>query len=155
MSITITGLSKSFDNVIALENIDLDVPTGSFCCVVGPSGCGKSTLLRLIAGLEKPETGQLSLNGVLVSSRDTFVPPEKRQVGVVFQSYALWPHMTVLENVSFPYQARGMSRREGDERAIDHLHTVSLQEFAQRKPDALSGGQRQRVALARCLAGDG
>ena len=154
MSIRISALSKSFDATAALTDVSLDIPQGKFCCVVGPSGCGKSTLLRLIAGLETPDRGEIALEGKRVTGPALSIPPEDRRVGVVFQSYALWPHLSVLQNVAFPYEARGVSRREAARLAAAHLETVSLAAHAQRKPAALSGGQRQRVALARCLAGN-
>ncbi len=152
MSIDITGLTKRFGNHAAVENVSLCVPQGAFCVVVGASGCGKSTLLRLIAGLEKADEGTISLDGVPVSGLGLHCPPEGRGVAVVFQSYALWPHMTVADNVAFPMRTagvRGDALREGTK---EHLRTVSLEDLAQRKPADLSGGQRQRVALARCLA---
>ena len=154
MGIEISELSKSFDGKPAVTDISLSIPTGAFFCVVGPSGCGKSTLLRLIAGLEAPDHGRISLAGQSVCDGSTFVAPEDRQVGVVFQSYALWPHLSVTENVSFPYESKGMDRAEAARRAAGHLETVALSDYATRRPQALSGGQRQRVALARCLAGD-
>lgn len=154
MGITVGSLRKSFGHHVALDGITFDVPQNAFFCVVGPSGCGKSTLLRAIAGLESPDEGHISLNGAPVLDGDINVPPEERQVGVVFQSYALWPHLSVARNVSFPYEAKGTARADALRLASDHLATVALSEFAERTPDALSGGQRQRVALARCLAGD-
>ncbi|MEM0934390.1 MAG: ABC transporter ATP-binding protein [Pseudomonadota bacterium] len=154
MGIVVESLRKSFGGEAALGGISFDVPTNAFFCVVGPSGCGKSTLLRAIAGLETPDAGRIALDGATVFDRDTNVPPEERQVGVVFQSYALWPHLTVARNVSFPYEAKGTPRTEAVRRASEHLQTVALSDYADRRPDALSGGQRQRVALARCLAGE-
>ena len=154
MSIHVDALSKSFDATPAVDGISLDVPENAFFCVVGPSGCGKSTLLRLIAGLETPDYGQITLGGVPVAGPGIFVPPENRQVGVVFQSYALWPHLTVQQNVAFPYEAKGLARAQARQRAQQHLQMVALSEMADRRPEALSGGQRQRVALARCLAGN-
>ena len=154
MSIQIDTLSKSFNGHRAVDTVSLEVPDNAFFCVVGPSGCGKSTLLRLIAGLETPESGRIALNGVPVAGDGVFVPPEDRRVGVVFQSYALWPHLSVQRNVAFPYEAKGVSRSEAMQRAAEHLRMVSLAELVDRRPEALSGGQRQRVALARCLAGD-
>ncbi|MEO1612312.1 MAG: ABC transporter ATP-binding protein [Pseudomonadota bacterium] len=154
MGMVTHGLSKSFDDHIAVDEVSLRISENAFCVVVGASGCGKSTLLRLIAGLETPDEGDISLSGAPVVGPDVFVPPEERRVGVVFQSYALWPHLTVRENVAFPYEARGMRRRDALAKADEHLKLVSLEDFRDRKPEALSGGQRQRVALARSLAGD-
>ncbi len=154
MGISVTSLSKSFGAHKALDEVSFEIPDNAFFCVVGPSGCGKSTLLRTIAGLETPDSGQIALNGTPVFDGRTNLPPEDRQVGVVFQSYALWPHLNVARNVSFPYEAKGMARADALRLASRHLETVALSEYADRKPEALSGGQRQRVALARCLAGD-
>ncbi len=147
------ALRKTFGDHVALDSISFEVPQGAFFCVVGPSGCGKSTLLRAVAGLETPETGRISLDDRVMFGDQVNVPPEDRQVGVVFQSYALWPHLTVAQNVAFPYEAKGTPRAEALQKASQHLSTVALDTFADRRPDALSGGQRQRVALARCLAG--
>jgi len=154
MSISVESLRKSFGSHVALDGISFDVPENAFFCVVGPSGCGKSTLLRAIAGLETPDQGRITLDGQPVFHVGTDLPPEERRVGVVFQSYALWPHLSVEQNVSFPYEAKGMSRKAALSKAQQHLETVALSAYADRRPDALSGGQRQRVALARCLAGD-
>lgn len=154
MGIVVEALRKSFGQHRALDDISFDVSDNAFFCVVGPSGCGKSTLLRAIAGLESPDHGRIALNGRTVFDGAIDVPPEARQVGVVFQSYALWPHLSVARNVAFPYEAKGTDRSEALRLARDHLETVALSDYADRRPDALSGGQRQRVALARCLAGD-
>jgi len=154
MSIRVTALSKSFGDETAVNGISFEIPAGAFFCVVGPSGCGKSTLLRLIAGLETPDAGAIVLDGETVCDTGLTVPPEDRHVGVVFQSYALWPHLSVLRNVAFPSEAKGVALAEATDRARAHLDTVSLTGLAGRRPEALSGGQRQRVALARCLAGN-
>lgn len=154
MGIFVEALRKTFGQHVALDDISFEVPENAFFCVVGPSGCGKSTLLRAIAGLETPDQGRIVLDGQTVFDAATHLPPEARQVGVVFQSYALWPHLTVARNVSFPYEAKGMARAEAAGLASEHLATVALSDYADRRPDALSGGQRQRVALARCLAGN-
>ncbi|MEM9550022.1 MAG: ABC transporter ATP-binding protein [Pseudomonadota bacterium] len=153
MGISVEGLIKSFGAHRAVDDVCFEVETGSLFAIVGESGCGKSTLLRLLAGLETPDVGEIRLDGETVSGEGAFVPPEDRQVGFVFQSYALWPHLTVLGNVAFPAQAKGATRAEAEAAARDHLDTVALAGFAARQPQALSGGQRQRVALARCLAG--
>ncbi|WP_208347495.1 ABC transporter ATP-binding protein [Pseudaestuariivita rosea] len=153
MSISVKGLTKIFGHHRAVDDVSFDIPKGKLFCVVGPSGCGKSTLLRLIAGLETPQHGSIELDGQRVVGDDVFIPPEDRRVGVVFQSYALWPHLTVAENVAFPYQSQGFAKAEARAKAAEHLQTVALTQYAGRRPEALSGGQRQRVALARCLAG--
>lgn len=154
MSIRVENLVKTFGSHRAVDNVSFDVPANSLFCVVGPSGCGKSTLLRLICGLEKPDSGTIALDGRTMVSTETLIDPEDRRVGVVFQSYALWPHMSVLQNVAFPSEAQGVPKGEALKGAQAHLSTVALEAFADRKPEALSGGQRQRVALARCLAGN-
>ncbi|MEM1065997.1 MAG: ABC transporter ATP-binding protein [Pseudomonadota bacterium] len=154
MGIVVESLRKCFGQHAALDGISFDVPENAFFCVVGPSGCGKSTLLRAIAGLESPDDGRIGLNGAPVFDAKTNLPPEERQVGVVFQSYALWPHLSVARNVSFPYEAKGVALAEALRMASEHLETVALNDYADRRPEALSGGQRQRVALARCLAGE-
>ena len=153
MSVRLTRLSKSFGTDHAVAGVDARIETGEFFCVLGASGCGKSTLLRLVAGLEQADDGEIRLGDEVVSSGGVHVPPEDRRIGFVFQSYALWPHLTVRDNVAFPGEARGLSKADARKRAMAHLETVALTAFAERKPAALSGGQRQRVALARCLAG--
>ncbi|MET1412584.1 ABC transporter ATP-binding protein [Roseibium sp. HPY-6] len=152
MSITVSGVSKSFGTHKALNNVSLAIEEGSFFVVLGPSGCGKSTLLRAIAGLEPIDTGEISLGSQLVARDGFHMAPEERGAGVVFQSYALWPHMSVSGNVAFPLETTGKSRSETNARVAECLETVALTSFARRKPAELSGGQRQRVALARCLA---
>lgn len=133
-----------------LEGIDLRVAEGEFVALLGPSGCGKSTLLRLIAGFARPTAGTIVLEGRTVSGPDAFVPPEDRGVGMVFQSYALWPHMDVAGNVGYGLRALGATARAA--RVAEALETVGLGGFQRRRVQSLSGGQRQRVALARCLA---
>jgi iron(III) transport system ATP-binding protein len=153
MSIAISNLRKAFGRYAAVDDVSLDIAAGEFLVVLGPSGCGKSTLLRLIAGLDRPDCGRIAIDGQAVVGPGVEMSPEARAVGVVFQSYALWPHMTVRDNVAFPAEARGLSRTEARRDADRHLATVDLAAFADRLPAALSGGQRQRTALARCLAG--
>ncbi len=152
MSIMIEGATKRFAGRAAVDGLCVDVPTGAFFVVLGASGCGKSSLLRLIAGLETLDAGEISLDARRVAGRGLHLAPEARGVGVVFQSYALWPHMTVAENVAFPIAATGGSRAQARAGAQAHLKVVELTDHADRKPADLSGGQRQRVALARCLA---
>tara|TARA_R110002020_G_scaffold233050_24_gene444812 strand:- start:705 stop:1745 length:1041 start_codon:yes stop_codon:yes gene_type:complete len=153
LSIVISNLSKAFGGHAAVDGVSIDLAPAEFLVVLGPSGCGKSTLLRLIAGLERPDRGEIHIDGQCIAGPDILVPPEERAVGVVFQSYALWPHMSVRDNVAFPAEARGLSRPKARTEADRHLATVDLSAFADRLPAALSGGQRQRTALARCLAG--
>lgn len=151
--IEVQGLVKTYEGSPAVDGVSFHIAPQELFAIVGESGCGKSTLLRLIAGLETPDAGVIRLHGEIVSADGVFAPPEARATGFVFQSYALWPHMTVLDNVAFPLEAAGIPRKAAADAAVPHLETVSLTPLAGRKPDALSGGQRQRVALARCLAG--
>ena len=152
MSFLLKEVCKSFGSDKVLDNVSVSIERGDFFAVLGPSGCGKTTLLRVIAGLETLDSGEILINNRVVAARGVHVPPETRNVGVVFQSYALWPHMNVTDNVSFPVEAAGGSRTYSRTEAEKHLKTVELQDFGLRKPAELSGGQRQRVALARCLA---
>lgn len=146
----IESLSKSFDKgkSFALKNVSFQLKEGDVCALVGESGSGKTTLVRLIAGLETPDAGTIRLNGETVSSLNNFVPPEKRKVGLVFQDYALFPHMTLFKNVLY-----GISKEKNkNERAREVLNLVGLGAMKDRYPHQLSGGQQQRVALARALA---
>src|SRR5229473_2247208 len=137
----------------AVDGVSFHVPSGEIVVLLGPSGCGKTTTLRCVAGLEHPTAGEISIGGRLVSApaKGVAVPPRLRQIGMVFQSYAVWPHMTVYENVAYPLRHRGVGRAEIARRVADILALVGLSEFAQRSVVALSGGQMQRVALARSL----
>jgi iron(III) transport system ATP-binding protein len=143
-------LSKSFNGVTALEGLDLEVYRHEILAVVGPSGCGKTTLLRLIAGFERPDRGQVILEEQLVTDQFHAVPPEQRGVGMVFQDYALFPHLDVFENVAFGLN--GMPKKAGLDQVRSMLKLVGLQDLSGRFPHELSGGERQRVALARALA---
>ncbi len=144
-AIRLTGLTKTFGAVNAVDGLDLDIAEGEFFSMLGPSGSGKTTVLRLIAGFELPSSGTVSLLGKDVTNRAPF----DRDVNTVFQDYALFPHMTVLENVAYGLRVRGMAKKERLERATAALESVALGGFGDRKPAQLSGGQRQRVALAR------
>ena len=150
-SVELKGLSKRFGEVTAVSALDLNVREGEFLCVLGPSGCGKTTLLRLIAGLETPDGGTIRFGEELVWGEGRNVPSERRNVGVVFQSYALWPHMSVAENAAYPLRVAGLSKVERESRVARALAAVDLESLAGRRPHELSGGQQQRVALARCL----
>ena len=154
--ISLRSLKKQFPGAAsaALDDVSLDIEAGSFFTLFGPSGCGKSTLLRCLAGLETPDSGEIDIGGkrVFESRTGTFVPPNKRRIGMVFQSYAIWPHMTVLENVAFPLEVRQQPKVR--ERARAALETVSLSAFESRYASMLSGGQQQRVALARAIVAD-
>jgi putative spermidine/putrescine transport system ATP-binding protein len=144
-AIRLTGLTKSFGALVAVDNLDLDIAEGEFFSMLGPSGSGKTTVLRLIAGFEQPTAGTIELRGQDVTHRAPF----DRDVNTVFQDYALFPHMTVLENVAYGLRVRGVSRARRTELARTALESVALGGFGDRKPSQLSGGQRQRVALAR------
>ncbi|HYA06104.1 MAG TPA: ABC transporter ATP-binding protein [Xanthobacteraceae bacterium] len=143
----IEGLSKRFGSEVAVDHLALDVYQGEFFALLGPSGCGKTTLLRLIAGFEQPTAGRILLDGVDLAP----VPPHRRPVNMMFQSYALFPHLTVEANIAFGLKQEGLPRRQIAERVADMLALVKLENFGRRKPHELSGGQRQRVALARSL----
>lgn len=140
-------MSKRFGDVVAVDNVSLEVPRGEILALLGPSGCGKTTFLRLVAGFEQPDAGEVALGGRSVAGNGSFVPPERRRVGIVFQDYALFPHLCVADNVSF-----GLSGPGCDARVREVLHLVGLTGLADRFPHELSGGQQQRVALARALA---
>ncbi|HKS99330.1 MAG TPA: ABC transporter ATP-binding protein [Rugosimonospora sp.] len=146
-AIQLSGLRKTFGSVEAVAGIDLEIADGEFFAMLGPSGSGKTTVLRLIAGFELPTAGTVALDGADVSRRAPF----ERDVHTVFQDYALFPHMTVAENIEYPLRIRRIARRERRERADQALETVRLGGYGARKPGQLSGGQRQRVALARAL----
>jgi ABC-type Fe3+/spermidine/putrescine transport system ATPase subunit len=146
-SVEIQNVTKRFDDVVAVEAVSLDVGRGEFFALLGPSGCGKTTLLRLIGGLEAPDAGTIRIRGADV----TRVPPDKRPVHMVFQHYALFPHLTVAENVAFGLPYKGVARAERAARVGRALELVRLEGLERRRPDQLSGGQRQRVALARAL----
>lgn len=151
--LTAHGLTKRFGNVIAVDGISFDVAEGEILTFVGPSGCGKTTTLRMIAGLEEPDGGKIVyLDQPIVSVRENiFIPIHKREMGMVFQSYAVWPHMTVFQNVAYPLQLRRLSRKEIKDRVNRVLDLVGLTEFRDQPAPLLSGGQQQRVALARAL----
>lgn len=147
----VEGLVKSFGPKVAVSDISFSVPEGSFVTLLGPSGCGKSTTLRLIAGLENPDAGTITVRGHLVNGPNTRVPAEKRNMGFVFQSYALWPHMTAYDQVAYPLQVRGVPKDKVRDLVAEVLDTVGLSLETTRLPSELSGGQQQRVALARAL----
>jgi len=142
-----------YGKTVAVDGVDLDIGKGEFMTFLGPSGCGKTTTLRMIAGLIEPTEGEISVGGKLLSSPGTkVVPPEKRNMGMVFQSYAVWPHMTVFENVAFPLRNLKKSKEEIGRRVRAALELVKLDGLEDRYPSNLSGGQQQRVALARAMA---
>ncbi len=138
----------------AVDDLDLTIDHGDFMCMLGPSGCGKTTTLRMIAGLEQPTAGSISVDDRVLDSvdRGVFVPPERREMGLVFQSYALWPHMTIRQNIEYGLRLRKVARAERGRRADEVMTVMGIDRYADRYPSQLSGGQQQRVALARMLA---
>jgi iron(III) transport system ATP-binding protein len=155
--LTVESLTKSYvgqDNVIAVDNVSIDVRSGELLVLLGPSGCGKTTLLRCIAGLEDAQSGKISLdsNTVFDGDRGFNLPTHRRDIGMVFQNYSLWPHMTVRQNVEYPLKARGFRSGDRTARADDALRVVQCSHLSDRLPAMLSGGQQQRVALARALS---
>jgi iron(III) transport system ATP-binding protein len=151
--IRVVGLAKAFGKVRAVDGVSFEVAAGSLVSLLGPSGCGKTTTLRLVAGLETPDAGEVYVGTRLLTSaaRGVFLPPEKRRMGMVFQSYAIWPHMTVFENIAFPLRARRVPAGEIRERVMALLGSLGLDGFHDRPAPLLSGGQQQRVSLGRAL----
>ena len=145
--VRLVGIKKSFGDNVIVKGVDLDVTPGEFLVMVGPSGCGKTTLLRIIAGLEQADAGDIFIGGKNMNT----VPPRERDVGMVFQSYALYPHMTVKENMAFGLELRKLPRAEIDSRVAEAARMLELGPLLERKPKALSGGQRQRVAMGRVI----
>src|SRR4051812_34616433 len=145
--IRLVELTKRFDDVVAVDQVSLDIERGKFFALLGPSGCGKTTTLRMIGGFEEPTSGRIELGGNDVGS----LPPYRRDVNTVFQSYALFPHLTIFENVAFGLRRRKLRGKELNDRVRDALELVGLGHVEKRKPRQLSGGQQQRVALARAL----
>ncbi|WP_200550973.1 ABC transporter ATP-binding protein [Kosakonia sp. LAM2021] len=152
--IRLQGISYAFGAHTVLNHIDLHIQPGSIVALLGPSGCGKSTLLRLLAGLSEPAEGEIWFGDRLVAKAGWTLPPEARDIGMVFQDYALWPHMSVVQNVAFPLKMRNVPRAERELRVSQALERVGLAELAGRKPAGLSGGQQQRVALARAIVAE-
>ena len=152
--ITLEHVTKSFGNTVVIREFSQEIGDGEFVTLLGPSGCGKTTTLRMIAGFEKPTGGSIRIDGKLVSGEGTFVPPEERGIGMVFQSYAVWPHMNVFANVAYPLRIQGRPAGEIEEKVGRVLAFMHLSEYAKRMPSELSGGQQQRVALGRALASE-
>ncbi len=152
--VRLTGLAKRYGATDVVRGLDLHVQDGEVLCLLGASGCGKTTTLRMVAGLEEPTSGTVAIGGEVVSGPGVWVPPERRKLGMVFQSYAVWPHLDVLANVAYPLKVAGMARAEADRRALSALEQVKLPGLERRWPHQLSGGQQQRVALARALVAE-
>lgn len=151
--IEIAGVSRRFGNVAAVDNVDLSIAEGEFVTLLGPSGCGKTTTLRMVAGLEQNDGGRISIGSRVVSdaAAGLFVPSDHRNIGMVFQSYAIWPHMTVFDNVAYPLRIRRRGAEEIRDKVARALDLVELGPYAERPAPLLSGGQQQRVAIARAL----
>ncbi|HEV2045598.1 MAG TPA: ABC transporter ATP-binding protein [Chthoniobacterales bacterium] len=150
--IELDGVSKTFGERVVLSDLSLKIEKAERLVLFGPSGSGKTTVLRLVAGLEVPDKGEIRIEGrIVANSGKNFVPPEKRNVGMVFQDLALWPHMTVQQNLMFGLNARRIQKREAEVRVREMLHRVGLEHRTEAKPHQLSGGEQQRVALARAL----
>src|SRR5579875_3246035 len=154
-ALRLSSLVKRYGRVSALRGLSLTVAEGEFVTLLGPSGCGKTTTLRCVAGLERPDGGEIEIAGRLVASaaRGVFVPPNRRDLGMVFQSYALWPHMTVFGNVAYPLRIRRLPRREIGARVAEALASVGMAGYERRAVGELGGEQQRRVALPRVLSG--
>jgi multiple sugar transport system ATP-binding protein len=152
--IRLTGIRKSYGKEVAIHQLDLTVNPGEFLTILGPSGCGKTTMLRSIAGLEEPDEGEIQLGDRIVFSRGDgkIIPPEARGLGLIFQSYALWPHMTVEKNITLALKEKKLPKSDVEDRLINALDMVQMTELRSRYPSELSGGQQQRVAVARLIA---
>jgi iron(III) transport system ATP-binding protein len=156
VAVSTAGVELHYGETPVLKGIDVSLSKGKTLALLGPSGCGKTTLLRLVAGLLAPTKGSISIAGQVVAdaASGAFAPPEKRNLGMVFQDYALWPHLTVGGNVSFPLEMRGIGRADRKARTMRALERVGLQAYADRRPSDLSGGQQQRVAIARAIVAE-
>jgi iron(III) transport system ATP-binding protein len=158
MQVKVEELAKSFDSVDgranALRGVTFQVQRGEFYTLLGPSGCGKSTTLRCVAGLERPDSGEIRIGDIVVAGSRVFESPDKRPIGMVFQSYAIWPHMTVFKNVAFPLKQQKVPKQQREQLVMRALAMVKMEELAHRPAPYLSGGQQQRVALARALVSE-
>ena len=152
-SVTLENVTRMYGAITAVDQVNLKIRSGEFVTLLGPSGCGKTTTLRMVAGLEKNTGGRISIGDNVVSDADKgyFVPSERRRLGMVFQSYAIWPHMTVFDNVAYPLRIRRRPDKEIKDRVMNALRLVEMEQYAERPSPALSGGQQQRVAIARAL----
>lgn len=154
LDLSLAGIHKHYGAYHAIRGIDLTVPAGEMISLIGPSGCGKTTTLRMIAGLEAPGSGTIKLGHQVISEGTRVVPPELRQMGMVFQTYALWPHMTVAQNIGYGLKQRKLGKAEIAEKVKQTLDIVNMNGYGERYPNQLSGGQQQRVALARAIASE-
>jgi iron(III) transport system ATP-binding protein len=154
VGVSLDRLSKEFGEKLALNEVSLEVDPGTFLVLLGPSGSGKTTLLRCLAGIERPSGGSITIDGRLVVGGKTFVAPDRRHLAMVFQDYALWPHLSVRKNVAFPLANTSLSKTDREQRCDGLLERVGIGHLAERYPNQLSGGEQQRVALARALAAD-
>lgn len=150
-TVALQKLTKTFAETAAVEAFDLDIGDGEFVSLLGPSGCGKTTTLRLIAGFLQPDGGEIRVNDQVISSGTVMIPPERRNMSMIFQSYAVWPHMTVFQNVAYGLKFKKLTKHEIDRKVTKLLEVVHLEALTDRYPGELSGGQQQRVALARAL----
>src|SRR6201993_230714 len=150
-TVSLQGLTKKFTGMAAGDDLQLEIGDGEFVSLLGPSGCGKTTTLRLIAGFLQPDAGEIRVGHEVISSASLMVPPERRAMSMIFQSYAVWPHMTVSQNVAYGLKFKKLSRHECDQKVTRFLRLVRLDALKDRYPAELSGGQQQRVALARAL----
>ncbi len=152
--VILRDITKRFGNVVAVDKLNLEIPRGQCISLLGPSGCGKTTTLRMLAGFEDLDEGEILVGDRVISSsvKQYYLPPEKRDFGMVFQAFAVWPHLSVFDNVAFPLQIRGLSRREIREKTTVALTYTGLLDVRDHYPNALSGGQKQRIALARSIS---
>lgn len=149
----LTNLQKKFGNNTVVDKLNVDIKDGEFITFLGPSGCGKTTTLRMVAGFIRPTQGSISIDGKIISSQEenVFLPPDKRDMGMVFQTYAVWPHMNVFKNIAYPLKFKNYSKKEIKERVLEVLSLVKLEGYEDRFPHQMSGGQQQRIALARAV----
>lgn len=150
VGVTVRNITRSYGDFKALDDVSLDIPKGGFFSLLGPSGCGKTTLLRIIAGFDSPDKGEVYFDDKMVLS----LPPEKRSSNTIFQTYALFPHLSVYDNIAFPLKLKKVDKKTLDEKVRHHVHLVQLDDHIDKKPSQLSGGQKQRVAIARALIND-
>jgi len=154
VGVSVLDLAKDFGEKRALDGVSIDVEPGTFLVLLGPSGSGKTTLLRCVAGIDRPSSGTISIGGNVVVGGKTFVPPERRRLAMVFQDYALWPHLNVRKNVAYPLSTSSLTKENRHRRCDDLLDRVGISHLSERFPNELSGGEQQRVALARALAAE-